>query len=58
MSPSVEMLGMAGLRSWLEQHARLDIEEMLGRVYSFGLAFSGQAQYQDDCTLVGLQIGD
>jgi sigma-B regulation protein RsbU (phosphoserine phosphatase) len=50
------MMGVAGLRSFLQQRGDLDIEALVEQVYAYGQAFSGQAQYEDDFTLVGLEI--
>jgi sigma-B regulation protein RsbU (phosphoserine phosphatase) len=51
-----EMMGIGGLRSFLEQRGDLGIEALVEQVYAYGQRFSGQAQYEDDFTLVGLEI--
>ena len=50
------MLGVAGLRSFVERRQDLDIEALVERVYAYGRSFSGQVQYEDDFTMVGLQF--
>jgi sigma-B regulation protein RsbU (phosphoserine phosphatase) len=51
-----EMLGIGGLRSFLEQSGDLGIETLVDQVYAYGQTFTGQARYEDDFTLVGLEI--
>jgi sigma-B regulation protein RsbU (phosphoserine phosphatase) len=51
-----EMMGVANLRSFLEQRGDLGIEELVEQVYTYGQAFSGQVEYEDDFTAVGLEL--
>jgi PAS domain S-box-containing protein len=51
-----QMMGVAGLRSYLDRWSDLGIEELVEQVYAHGQSFSGQAQYTDDFTMVGLEI--
>jgi hypothetical protein len=44
------------LRSFLEQSGDLGIETLVAQVYAYGQTFTGRAQYEDDFTLVGLEI--
>jgi serine phosphatase RsbU (regulator of sigma subunit) len=55
-SPDGEMLGVGGLRSFLAQHISLPIEALLDKVYVLGQEHSGKDHYEDDFTLVGLQL--
>jgi serine phosphatase RsbU (regulator of sigma subunit) len=55
-SPDGEMLGIAGLCTYLERHRALDVETLVEQLYRHGQSFSGQNQYQDDFTMVGLQL--
>ena len=50
------MIEVQGLRSFVERHQDLDIEALVDQVYAYGQSFSGQAQYEDDFTMVGLEI--
>jgi serine phosphatase RsbU (regulator of sigma subunit) len=56
IDPDGEMLGVDGLRAALTQHGDLPIESMLDRVYSLGQEYSGRARYEDDFTLLGLEL--
>jgi PAS domain S-box-containing protein len=51
-----ELLGVKGMCSFLERRGGGGIEALVEQVYAHGLAFSGQDQYEDDFTLVGLEI--
>ncbi len=51
-----ETMGVAGLRSFLDRCGDLDVEALVERVYAHGQAFSGGAQYEDDFTLVGVEV--
>jgi serine phosphatase RsbU (regulator of sigma subunit) len=53
-----EMLGVDGLRSFLAQQGSLSIETLMNRVYALGQEHSGNDHYEDDFTLVGLQLAD
>jgi PAS domain S-box-containing protein len=57
-NPDGEMLGVGGLQSFLEQHSDLPIEALVDRVYALGQEHSGKEYYDDDFTLVGLQLAD
>ena len=58
INPDGEMLGVEGLRSFLAQHSELPIEALVDRVYALGREHSGKDYYDDDFTLVGLQLAD
>lgn len=51
-----EMLGVDGLHAYLERHAELGIEALVEQVYRYGQAFSGQAAYEDDFSMVGFEL--
>ncbi|MBN1583646.1 MAG: SpoIIE family protein phosphatase [Anaerolineae bacterium] len=53
-----ELLDVDGLRSFLSQHSDLPIEALVEKVYVLGQEHSGQDDYGDDFTLVGLQLAD
>ena len=57
-NPDGEMLGVEGLRSFLAQRSDLPIETLLEQVYALGQEHSGQDDYEDDFTIVGLQLAD
>ena len=52
------MLGVTGLRSFVEQHHEMNVEALVEQVYIYGQSFSGQVQYEDDFTLVGFEINE
>jgi sigma-B regulation protein RsbU (phosphoserine phosphatase) len=54
--PAGEMLGVAGLRAFMAERGHLPLNTLLDEIYAFGQEYSGQATYDDDFTLVGLQI--
>ena len=49
-------LGVDGLTSLLKENSDLAIDNLVEKIYSSGLAFSKQRRYQDDFTLVGMEI--
>lgn len=51
-----ELLGVEGLSAFLALHGELGIEALVEQVYAYGRAFSGQAQYEDDLALIGLEL--
>ena len=51
-----EMLGTKRLIPFLKQKSGLPISEILEEVYNYGLFYSGRKNYDDDCTLLGLEI--
>jgi sigma-B regulation protein RsbU (phosphoserine phosphatase) len=51
-----EMLGVTGLCSFLKGQSHLGVEALVEQVYAHGQAFSGRSEYEDDFTLVGLEI--
>ncbi|HKJ68245.1 MAG TPA: SpoIIE family protein phosphatase [bacterium] len=44
------------LRAFLINHTQSGIEELIDRVYSYGLEFSGMRDYSDDATLIGFEV--
>lgn len=50
------MMGVAGLRSFVEQHHDQSVKTLVEQIYAYGQAFSEQAQYEDDFTMVGLEV--
>jgi len=51
-----KLFGVDGLKSLLVEHYDLTIENLVEEIYTAGLAYSEQHQYQDDFTLVGMEI--
>ena len=51
-----EMLGVTGLCSFLKGQSHLGVEALVEQVHAHGQAFSGRSEYEDDFTLVGLEI--
>ena len=43
-------------RPFLAQNGGLSIEELFDRIYNYGMAFNNLQSYQDDFTLLGLEI--
>jgi len=58
INPAGEMLGVAGLQAFLAERGHLPLKALLDEIYAYGQEFSGQATYDDDFTLVGLEIED
>lgn len=56
INPEGEMLGVAGLQAFLAERGPLPLDALLDGIYAYGQEYSGQAAYDDDFTLVGLQI--
>lgn len=50
------MMGVEGLRSFLARRGDLGVEALVEQVYAYGKTFSGRTQYEDDFTLVGLEM--
>ncbi len=50
------MLGVDQWKTFLLDHAHLPIQALLDQAYDFGLAYSGQSQYEDDFTCIGFEI--
>jgi serine phosphatase RsbU (regulator of sigma subunit) len=57
-NPAGETLDVDGLRSFLSQHSELPIQPLVERIYRLGLEHSGRDDYDDDFTLVGLQLAE
>ena len=51
-----QMFGEERLQQWLLTHSHLSVNEILDQVYSHILQYSGQSKFNDDITLVGLEI--
>jgi serine phosphatase RsbU (regulator of sigma subunit) len=51
-----DSLGVDGLCAFLERHRDLGIEALVEQVYHYGQTYSGQAEYDDDFTMVGLEL--
>lgn len=51
-----ERLGKKGLNDFLQNHASLPISTLVDELYHYGLQFSGKDRYNDDVTLVGLEV--
>ncbi len=49
-------LGMKNFSSFIFQHHQVPMEELLDKVYDYGLKYGRYENYEDDFTLVGLQI--
>ncbi len=50
------MYGFKRIKEFLLNHQNLTIEEIIDSLYADALAYSGQPDYNDDVTLVGLQV--
>ena len=51
-----EMLGVEGLRRFLERYHDLGIEALVKELYRYGQTYSGQAGYEDDFSMIGLEL--
>jgi sigma-B regulation protein RsbU (phosphoserine phosphatase) len=51
-----EMLEINVLHDFLIANSTLPISELFDKVYQFGIDFSGKSTYDDDFTLVGLDV--
>lgn len=49
-------LGSGDLELFIKKHCTLPIDQLVARIYDYGLAFSGRQHYQDDFTLVGFEV--
>ncbi len=49
-------LGVPRLAQFLKNHGHLPIQDLLDQVYRYGLSYANQPAYNDDCTLVGLEL--
>ena len=56
MNADGELMDVEGLRAYLDRQRALRIESLVEQVYAYGQGFGGQAQYEDDFTLVGVEI--
>jgi serine phosphatase RsbU (regulator of sigma subunit) len=56
MSADGELMDVEGLRTYLDRQGDRRIESLVEQVYAYGQEFGGQAQYEDDFTLVGVEI--
>jgi len=44
------------LKSLLLENKQLHIEELLEQIYQFGVTFSGPSGFNDDITMLGLEV--
>jgi|GEM_PF-5913021 len=54
--PQKEALGSGRLKSLLLENKQLHIEELLEQIYQFGVTFSGPSGFNDDITMLGLEV--
>ncbi len=52
-----EMLKMQGLTDFLQEHAHLPIQALLDALFDFGKVYSNREGFNDDITMVGLEVG-
>jgi serine phosphatase RsbU (regulator of sigma subunit) len=50
------MLQISDLNDFLIANSTLPISELFDKIYQFGIDFSGKNTYDDDFTLVGLDV--
>lgn len=55
-NPEEKMWGVEGLSSFLKDHCQLSIEDLMEQLIDFALSYSNQDQFEDDCTLIGLEV--
>lgn len=53
-----EMFGQHRLERFLQQHTHLPIKELLEAVYAHALEYSEYSKFDDDITLIGLELED
>lgn len=51
-----EFLGIEGLQAFLEQNYNLPISELVEKIYEYGRTYSQQERFEDDCTIIGLEV--
>jgi PAS domain S-box-containing protein len=56
MCPDGEMLGVEGLAAFLAARSEMDIGALVEQTYLYGQTFSGQTQYEDDFSMVGIEL--
>ncbi|MBF0240741.1 MAG: serine/threonine-protein phosphatase, partial [SAR324 cluster bacterium] len=49
-------LGMTGLKKFIKEHSHLTLDEMMDRLYQYGLRYSRQEKYEDDFTMLALEL--
>ena len=54
--PDYDMLGMDRLTYFLDDQWDVPLEKLLENMYKFGLEFSGRASYDDDFTLLAMEV--
>ena len=50
------MLGLDGLGSFLLKNRELPISDLLDGIYDYGLRYSEKQSFDDDITLLGLEL--
>ncbi len=56
MNEKEEIIGPKNLATFLLEHCDLPMEALLDKVYQYGMEFSHTTQYDDDFTLIGIDI--
>ncbi len=56
MNEQNQMLTLKGMERFLAKHCDLPIEQLLDQLYEFGLSYSNERGFDDDITLVGLEV--
>jgi serine phosphatase RsbU (regulator of sigma subunit) len=57
-NPDGETLDVTGLRSFMARHSDLPIQALVERIYALGREHGGRDSYDDDFTLVGLELAE
>ncbi|MBF0352624.1 MAG: fused response regulator/phosphatase [SAR324 cluster bacterium] len=56
MDENAISLGMAGLKQFIKEHSQLNLEVMMDNLYQYGLRYSRQEKYEDDFTMLALEL--
>ena len=56
MNDDNSMLGIEGVSDFLAANSQLPIRELLDQLFEYCISFSSQGEYEDDCTMIGLEI--
>ncbi len=56
MDENRQLLGVKRLSDFLVEHSKLPVDILLEKVYEYGLEYSGRSSYDDDFTMIGLEV--
>ncbi len=56
MDDSGQMLGVEGIQDFIKSGQFTSLDDMLEQTYRCGIQFSSEKRYNDDCTMLGLEL--